>query len=213
MSNPNIIPIARPMNEAEAETCVAAIRRGLGDVRARLLELYDRQGWRVLRDGQGQWYATWRACVADRFGLSKTAAYDKVTAARVERDFSGATESLPIPVCQLLTLAPLEPAQRAGDARANSTQARPTRSSLQIIVDKLRSATLTAAEKASIAEAQKRKDAAALDRKHRRDDIARVESGRPILERAVRGARSAAKDARRARKHLAIAREAASQRG
>jgi len=69
---------ARPMSRDEAQQCVARIAHHLEEARALLLELYEREGWRVLG------YDSWRACAVAEFAQSQTALYRQLTAARVE---------------------------------------------------------------------------------------------------------------------------------
>ena len=70
------------MDAAEARACVTAINARLNGARQLLLELYEREGWRVLG------YDSWRECVVAEFQQSKTHLYRQLEAARVEREIS-----------------------------------------------------------------------------------------------------------------------------
>lgn len=68
------------MTVEEAKECVRLIHTHLGNLRALLLELYQRKGWRVLG------YETWRACAVQEFAYDETYLYRLLSAAIVEQN-------------------------------------------------------------------------------------------------------------------------------
>jgi len=72
----------------EARACVTAINDHLTGARAKLLDLYEREGWRALG------YDSWRSCVETEFGQTQTRLYHQLDAALVERNLmQGAQET------------------------------------------------------------------------------------------------------------------------
>lgn len=76
------------MSEAEAEQCVADIRGHVMSARQRLLELHEREGWRVLKDAKGRRYADLETCVRDRLGKQwgERHVQRQLAAAKLERE-------------------------------------------------------------------------------------------------------------------------------
>lgn len=74
--------IVSPMTEAEARRCVNEIRTGIVRVGQRLLELYEREGWRALG------YDNWRNCAQVEFAFGQSHVYRLLQAAAVERNIS-----------------------------------------------------------------------------------------------------------------------------
>lgn len=70
------------MTEVEARQAVKDIHAGLSNVRDRLLELYEREGWRVLG------YQSWRECAQTEFSFGQSQVYRLLDAAKVERNIS-----------------------------------------------------------------------------------------------------------------------------
>ena len=67
------------MTEEEARTCVEQINQNLANVRALLLELHEREGWRALG------YDSWSQCVQAEFGdRHRSYLYRQLDAARIE---------------------------------------------------------------------------------------------------------------------------------
>lgn len=101
-SNPVPITIVQtsalaPMTKAEAKRCCDRIRHHLDDARSALLELHDRQGWRVLG------YDSWRTCATAEFGNAQSHVYRILTAAKIERQLGeqGIPERVLRPLGQL----------------------------------------------------------------------------------------------------------------
>lgn len=90
------------MSADEARACVDRIRAGMEDVRAAVLDLYDREGWRSLG------YDSWRHCIAVEFSMSVSRAYQLLDAARVDQMLSTDVESAPIPEAHARELARLK---------------------------------------------------------------------------------------------------------
>lgn len=107
-----------PMTEAEARACVDAICKAVDDVRARLLELHERQGWKALG------YDSFAACVSAEFGQSKARLYQQLQAARIELSITadpGAVGSIPERVLRPLKQLDTPEEQRAAYEAAKST--------------------------------------------------------------------------------------------
>lgn len=97
------------MDQAEARACVERISRGMDAMRADLLDLYDREGWRALG------YSSWGACAKAEFGASAATLYRQLEAAEIERNVLGDSqlENLPpIPTLQLQMVKHLSPEQQ-----------------------------------------------------------------------------------------------------
>lgn len=88
------------MTHQEASDCLSDIRRGLVNIRERIYDFYDREGWRALG------YSSWLKCAQAEFpNWSQSYIYYQLKAARTERglleagdiepDFSTIVESLP----------------------------------------------------------------------------------------------------------------------
>ncbi|MDE2097201.1 MAG: hypothetical protein KGL39_08135 [Patescibacteria group bacterium] len=103
------------MNRREAVECLSRIKAGLDGVRnnvegikADLLELQEREGWRALG------YANWRACASAEFNRSQSQVYRLLSSAKVEKQIShGAkkecdAEPIPERVTRPLTHVPVE---------------------------------------------------------------------------------------------------------
>ena len=95
-----------PMTSEEARACVADIKAGFQNLRRRVLDLYDREGWRALG------YTSWRECVVAEFQQSQAYLYRTLSAAQIEKEISPMGEIGIIPERQLRVLAPLEPEER-----------------------------------------------------------------------------------------------------
>jgi len=105
---------ALPMSRDEARQCVEQINRHLNDARVKLLELYEREGWRALC------YDSWRACVASEFSHSQATLYRQLTAAQVDRTISHYEKNgALLPVLHALELAPLKPHEQRAIAAAS----------------------------------------------------------------------------------------------
>ena len=75
----NIIPL---MTESEARSCIDGINGHLRNARTLILDLYEREGWKVLG------YLSWRECVSAEFQHSQTHMYRQLAAAFVEKVIS-----------------------------------------------------------------------------------------------------------------------------
>lgn len=92
------------MTEAEARQAVTDIRVGLVSIGDRLLELYEREGWRALG------YDSWRECAQAELGFRQSHVYRLLDAARVERNISPIGENALAPnEFQARPLTQLEP--------------------------------------------------------------------------------------------------------
>lgn len=79
------------MTEAEARQLVNDIKADIAAVGHKLLELYEREGWRALG------YANWRECVMTEFEFQKSHVYRLLDFARLERNLSPIGEKYPLP--------------------------------------------------------------------------------------------------------------------
>ena len=102
--------VLSPMTAEEARQCVSDINNGMITIRLRLLDLYEREGWRALG------YTSWRDCAKTEFKYSQTRVYELLYAAEIERDISEvsakAEKQEPIPEKHLRPLASLESSER-----------------------------------------------------------------------------------------------------
>ncbi|MFN8454820.1 MAG: hypothetical protein U0401_09160 [Anaerolineae bacterium] len=80
-----------PMTETEARQLVNEIKTDIVAVGQKLLELYEREGWRALG------YANWRECVMTEFEFQKSHVYRLLDFARLERNLSPIGEKYPLP--------------------------------------------------------------------------------------------------------------------
>lgn len=97
------------MGRDEAQALVTRIKRNLDGMRADLLDLYEREGWRALG------YDSWRACAGAEFGASAATLYRHLEAAEIERDVRGGDFSQvekTIPTVQLQAVKALSSAER-----------------------------------------------------------------------------------------------------
>lgn len=78
------------MSEIEARTCVDQIKADLENVRARLFELRERDGWKALG------YETWQACITAEFDMSSRHAHRLLTAHAVDRILASPDRGGPI---------------------------------------------------------------------------------------------------------------------
>lgn len=92
-----------PMTQGEARACIEAIIGHLRTARARILELYEREGWKALG------YLSWRECVSAEFGQSQSYLYRQLAAAFVERVISPMGEIGVMPERQAREYGGLEP--------------------------------------------------------------------------------------------------------
>jgi len=123
------------MSGDEARECVVSIKASVGRARNLLLDLYEREGWRVLG------YSSWRECVANEFGQSQAYLYNQLQAAQIERNISSIEEKGIVPESQLRPLQQLEPDQQCEVwAKANETapNGKITAAHVQSVVDEMR---------------------------------------------------------------------------
>lgn len=83
--------IFMPMTETEARQLVNEIKADIVAVGQKLLELYEREGWRALG------YTNWRECVMTEFEFQKSHVYRLLDFARLERNLSPIGEKYPLP--------------------------------------------------------------------------------------------------------------------
>jgi hypothetical protein len=83
--------VLTPMTEIEARELVEEIKIGISTVGQKLLELYEREGWRALG------YSTWRDCVMTEFDFQQSHVYRLLDFARVERNLSPIGGNYPLP--------------------------------------------------------------------------------------------------------------------
>jgi hypothetical protein len=88
------ITIVAPMTEIEARELIEEIKIGISTVGQKLLELYEREGWRALG------YSTWRDCVMTEFDFQQ-AIYRLLDFAWVERNLS--------PIGEIIRFRPMSP--------------------------------------------------------------------------------------------------------
>lgn len=127
--------VLAPMTESEARACADSIKAGIFNVGRQLLELYERDGWRVLG------YASWRECAQVEFGYKQSHVYRLLEAAQVERNISPMGENDPMPERQLRPLAALPPeTQRTAWQQAVETapNGKVTAAHVQSVVDEYR---------------------------------------------------------------------------
>ena len=126
--------IVNLMTETEARKCVEEIKRGVLNIRVRLLELYEREGWRALG------YGNWRDCVTVEFDQSQSYLYRQLEAAQVERNISPIGEIGIFLESHARPLTSLEPEQQR-EAWALAVETAPegkvTGAHVQKIVDEL----------------------------------------------------------------------------
>lgn len=125
------------MTVAEAQECVAEIRTGIVNVGRKLLELYERDGWKALG------YSSWRECAQVEFGFKQSHIYRLLDAAEVERNISPNGGNLQIAERQARPLVSLPPdAQREVWAAAVETapNGKVTAAHVQATVNTYRSA-------------------------------------------------------------------------
>jgi hypothetical protein len=70
-----------PMTAAEARDSVEKINNHATQIRALVLDLYERRGWEALG------YTSWRACVVSEFEQSQSRLYQLLDAARLREIF------------------------------------------------------------------------------------------------------------------------------
>lgn len=95
-----------PMTVSEANACCDKIRSGMDSVRAMVLDLHDREGWKALG------YGSWSACVVAEFAESRSHLYRQLEAGRIEREVSPDGEVGSVPGTHLLPLASLPEGER-----------------------------------------------------------------------------------------------------
>ena len=120
------------MTRKDARKCADEIRAGILNIRQKLLELYNGEGWTALG------YDNWRECVQAEFSMSKSHAYELLNAAKTELNISAIAEKDIIPESQLRPLASLEPEQqREAWAKAQETapDGKITAAHVQSVVD------------------------------------------------------------------------------
>lgn len=97
--------VLAPMTESEARACADSIKAGIFNVGRQLLDLYERDGWRVLG------YANWRECAQIEFGYKQSHVYRLLEAAQVERNISPIGETV-IPESHARPLVALPPEEQ-----------------------------------------------------------------------------------------------------
>jgi hypothetical protein len=120
------------MTEPEARSCCEKIRGGMDSVRALVLDLHDREGWRAMG------YASWRACVVAEFDQSKSSLYRQLEAGKVEREVAPDVPIGTIPEAQLRPLARLPEGERKpayDEAVATAPNGKLTAAHVEAVVD------------------------------------------------------------------------------
>ena len=77
------------MTHREAKECVEKINANMNNIRALVLDLYEREGWAALG------YKSWRECVTAEFTLHQSYLYSQLDAAKTERNISAIAENIP----------------------------------------------------------------------------------------------------------------------
>ncbi|MEI7636016.1 MAG: hypothetical protein WCJ37_01810 [Syntrophus sp. (in: bacteria)] len=85
----------RPMIHKEARECVDKINANMNNVRALILDLYERDGWTALG------YETWRECVTAEFKQNQRYLYYQLEAAQTEKNICTIVQKEQIPEGQL----------------------------------------------------------------------------------------------------------------
>jgi ParB family chromosome partitioning protein len=121
-----------PMTPDEARQCADDIHAGIVSIGRKLLELYEREGWRALG------YESWRECAQSEFGFKQSHTYRLLAAAEVERNISPIGENQTIPESHLRPLASLPPDQQPlvyGKAVETAPNGKVTAAHVQSVVD------------------------------------------------------------------------------
>ena len=96
-------PAIKTMTHKEAKECVEKINADMNNIRALILDLYEREGWAALG------YQSWRECVVAEFKQGENYLYKQLAAAQTERNICTFVQSRePIPESQLRPLAKLK---------------------------------------------------------------------------------------------------------
>jgi hypothetical protein len=121
------------MSQIEARKCANGIKASLDNARDMILALHDRKGWRALG------YKSWRDCVTEEFGQSKTHLYRQLDAAKIELEISPMGEKLgQLPERPLRELKAIPAGERKEvfeQAKAESNGKTPTAAKVREIVD------------------------------------------------------------------------------
>lgn len=83
--------VVASMTKDEARELVTEIKAGISAVGEKLLELYERKGWKALG------YLSWRECVMVEFDFEKSRVYELLNFAKVTRNLSAIAEKCPLP--------------------------------------------------------------------------------------------------------------------
>lgn len=75
------------MTQSEARDCVIIIKENHDSMRAAVIELHEREGWRVLG------HASWKECCEKEFGYSRQYAYQLIAASKVSTMVDTALEN------------------------------------------------------------------------------------------------------------------------
>lgn len=92
----------KPMIFKEARELVDKINANMNNIRALILDLYERDGWTALG------YATWRECVTAEFKQSERYLYKQLKAAQTEKNICTIGQKEEIPESQLRPLTKLK---------------------------------------------------------------------------------------------------------
>lgn len=123
--------VVRLMTEAEARDCIESMHSSVESIRAKAMDLYDREGWRALG------YGTWSECIATEFDQSRSYIYRQLAAALIEREVSPIGDTGVIRESQLRPLGQLPPGERkaAWDQAVETTpNGKPTAKHVEAVV-------------------------------------------------------------------------------
>jgi hypothetical protein len=117
-------PAGALMTAAEARDSVEKINNHATQIRALVLDLYERRGWEALG------YSSWRACVVSEFEQSQSRLYQLLDAGKVERNLSNMLEK-PLSNRAVEELKALEPEQQR-EVWKEATQSNPKPSDKEV---------------------------------------------------------------------------------
>lgn len=122
------------MTADEARACVTRINAHMNSARLELLCLYEGRGWQALG------YASWRECVVNEFGQSKSRLYQELEAAQIEQRISTNGGIGTIPERQLRPLAQLTPMEQpiAWQEANERAEGKPTARIVEEVVREMR---------------------------------------------------------------------------
>ena len=129
------------MTAIEARLIVDEINTGIVSIGDKLLELYDREGWKALG------YSSWRDCVTVEFNFGQSRVYQLLSFAQVTRNIDstiGGKVILPTSERQTRPLTDLPPAQQAEtwrEAQNRNGTVQPSGQQVEVVAREFKSIT------------------------------------------------------------------------